>query len=101
MPPALFPALLAEAARQDAERRYLALLDRGYLGESSFGVTNRWKGSGKKPESDWDYDHSGQQAYFAELRRQAGLSSPQTEEDAQAADNAAWASLRQARRIRA
>lgn len=100
LPPALLTALQAEHERAEYRRRYFALLDRGYLGESSFGTESKWVGTGAKPKSDWEYSNQEQQAYLTNLRRLAGIADP-PEVDAAQADQAAWALLRQQRRIRA
>ena len=45
-----------------------------HVGEGDWGHEARWKGRGKRPESDWEMTQKGLLAYRERLaRRQAGL----------------------------
>ncbi|GGM59586.1 hypothetical protein GCM10008956_39060 [Deinococcus arenae] len=97
LPPARFQDLRAAIRREDAARRYWAMVE-----TDEFGVKAEWVGKGKPPKSDWKYDASVRQAYMDQLRTEAGLAGPTPDQqDPITLGNQEWAALRQRRRQRA
>lgn len=97
LPPAAFQHLRDALAREDAARRYWAMVE-----TPEYGVKAVWKGKDPLPPSDWEYDTSVRQGHMDALRLQAGLGGPAPDQqDAVTLGNQEWAALRQRRRQRA
>lgn len=97
LPPARLQDLRAAIRREDAARRYWAMVE-----TDEFGVKAEWVGKGEPPKSDWKYDTSVRQAYMDQLRIEAGLAGPTPDQqDPITLGNQEWAALRQRRRQRA